>query len=926
MRAKKIHVPLIAATTVFFVVALSAAAVADNVSNNLDGTVDVVAEVMSLNTSGADATTRLYVDPTNGDGKNGCNLTGGTTLVVSVASSDTSVATVSPSSVTFTSCVTSLTGPILTVSPHNAGSASISLSLTSNGTAGSFNLAPGTFMVNVAPPPNTAPSILVTGVTGGANYEFGSVPTAGCYVTDAEDGHPSVAPSLSAIGGPMGQYGLGSQTASCTYTDAGGLPASASVKYNIVDTTKPMLNLPAGIIEEAASASGTNVAFSVSATDGVDPSPTVVCSATSGALFPIGTTTVDCTATDVAGNVRSGSFDVMVADTTDPVVTISSSAVAGPQGWYNIDSSGTDGIIVTVSATDAVGVESLGCDDSGSAIADVHASGDTFTLVDGKHHITCTALDAAANDGSDSKSFEVDQTAPTITPSYSAVANGAGWNNTDVTVSYACDDDTSGIDPAYGCPNDDVLTTNGLFALHKATADHAGNVVQPDFTVRIDKDAPTISGSASPAPIDGWNNVDVTVAFSCLDVGPSGIKSCTAPSPLTEGGNQNVVGTGVDNADNTVSTTVGPINIDETDPVITVASRTHANDEGWNAGPVEVTFACDDGSEADDSGVASLTAPQTVSTDGIHSVTGTCVDDAGNSASITVFDIKIDSQSPTILGNVTPGPNSNGWNDSDVAASFTCSDDPGGSGLQTNTVAGATLTSEGSGQSVTNTGVCVDHAGNAAHAVTVGGINIDKSAPLSIAFVGGGIADGGTYSFGFVPPGPSGCTADGAISGLDSCNLDGGYSTAIGQHTITATARDRAGNQATATISYAVNAWTLKGFFQPVDMPTLTTPYLYNAVKNGSTVPLKFQVFAGPTQLTNVGYIKPLTYAQTNCSGDAITDDIETLATGGTVLRYESTGGQFVYNWQTPKTAGKCYRVTLSANDGSSLTAYFKLK
>src|SRR4051794_36052414 len=132
MRAKMIRAQLIAAMTVFFVLALSVVAVADNVSNNLDGTVDVVAEGMSLNTGGADGTTRLYVDPTNGDGKNGCNLTGSTTLVVSIASGDTSVATVTPSSVTFTGCVTSQTGLILTVTPHNAGSASVSLSLTSN--------------------------------------------------------------------------------------------------------------------------------------------------------------------------------------------------------------------------------------------------------------------------------------------------------------------------------------------------------------------------------------------------------------------------------------------------------------------------------------------------------------------------------------------------------------------------------------------------------------------------------------------------------------------------------------------------------------------------------------------------------------------------------------------------------------------------
>jgi hypothetical protein len=122
-----------------------------------------------------------------------------------------------------------------------------------------------------------------------------------------------------------------------------------------------------------------------------------------------------------------------------------------------------------------------------------------------------------------------------------------------------------------------------------------------------------------------------------------------------------------------------------------------------------------------------------------------------------------------------------------------------------------------------------------------------------------------------------------------------------------------------------VMKWTLYGFYQPVDMPTPTT-LVYNTVKGGSTVPLKFEIFAGPTELTDVADVESLTYAQTNCSATAIADDIETLATGGTVLRYDSTGGQFIFNWKTPVGAGKCYRVTMTAIDNSSLAAYFKMK
>jgi hypothetical protein len=101
---------------------------------------------------------------------------------------------------------------------------------------------------------------------------------------------------------------------------------------------------------------------------------------------------------------------------------------------------------------------------------------------------------------------------------------------------------------------------------------------------------------------------------------------------------------------------------------------------------------------------------------------------------------------------------------------------------------------------------------------------------------------------------------------------------------------------------------------------------VYNTVKGGSTVPLKFEVLAGNAELTDIAAIKSLTYAQTTCDATAIIDEIETIATGGTSLRYDAASGQFIYNWKTPKLPGNCYRVTLTTRDGSSLAAYFKLK
>lgn len=212
---------------------------ADDISNDLDSTVDAAAEVMPLSANGAAGSTQLYVIARNGDGKNGCNLIGGTSMTVAVASSNTAVATVSPSSITFRSCSDR---PTLTVTPHNAGSATVSLTQSSNSTDGSFNLAPATFTVNVSPPPNTPPSVTVQGVTGGASYNKGSVPAATCQVTDAEDGNSSRAATLSAITGTYASDGIGQQTASCSYTDAGGLTAADSLTYNIVDPTPPAIS------------------------------------------------------------------------------------------------------------------------------------------------------------------------------------------------------------------------------------------------------------------------------------------------------------------------------------------------------------------------------------------------------------------------------------------------------------------------------------------------------------------------------------------------------------------------------------------------------------------------------------------------------------------------------------------------------------
>jgi hypothetical protein len=257
-------------------------------------------------------------------------------------------------------------------------------------------------------------------------------------------------------------------------------------------------------------------------------------------------------------------------------------------------------------------------------------------------------------------------------------------------------------------------------------------------------------------------------------------------------------------------------------------------------------------------------------------------------------------------------PNGDGWYKSDVTVDWTCDDNLSGFvGCPENSVISAEGSNQSAGASVS------DRAGNSTSA-TVTGIKLDKTNPTNVAFIGG-VANGGTYYYGFVPAAPT-CTADDALSGFKRCDVSG-YLATVGPHTLTATAIDLAGNAQTASLSYTVSNWNIGGFFQPVDMNNVV-----NTVKNGSTVPLKFEIFAGSTELTTTSSVKGFSATMVACNAAAGTDEIEITSTGGTVLRYDATAGQFIQNWQTPKTPGVCYRTTITTQDDSKISAIFQLK
>jgi thiol-disulfide isomerase/thioredoxin len=170
--------------------------------------------------------------------------------------------------------------------------------------------------------------------------------------------------------------------------------------------------------------------------------------------------------------------------------------------------------------------------------------------------------------------------------------------------------------------------------------------------------------------------------------------------------------------------------------------------------------------------------------------------------------VEVDTTKPVITGSRAPLPNSFGWNNIDVTVSFNCADTGAvKSAININTVAGKTVTTEGKDQSVTNTGVCTDAAGNTADSVTVSNINIDKTPPVVT------ITLPGTGEYVLNQSITATWSATDALSGAEdskvpkTINID---TKSVGKKKITlpaGTAKDKAGNSSQeVTTSYSVIA------------------------------------------------------------------------------------------------------------------------
>jgi hypothetical protein len=84
----------------------------------------------------------------------------------------------------------------------------------------------------------------------------------------------------------------------------------------VVDREPPTVSCPGNILVNATDPNGATIAFVATATDNCSSNLTVNCSPASGSEFAVGTTSVNCTVVDTAGNSNACSFAVTVVDPT----------------------------------------------------------------------------------------------------------------------------------------------------------------------------------------------------------------------------------------------------------------------------------------------------------------------------------------------------------------------------------------------------------------------------------------------------------------------------------------------------------------------------------------------------------------------------------------------------------------------------------
>jgi len=291
--------------------------------------------------------------------------------------------------------------------------------------------------------------------------------------------------------------------------------ASGSLTVGVRDLEPPQVTCPANlvVVADAGQCTKSNVSYTATATDNF-PGVIVGCDPPSGTTFPVGNTTVTCTAIDAAGNVAQCTFTVTVRDTQPPQVTcpadITVNADPG-QCWAVVN--------FTSTASDNCSLAAFFCDPP---------SGSAFPV--GTNTVTCTAVDPAEHISRCTFKVTVqDQEPPTLLcPEIVANADPGQCSKNNVTYRVTAMDNCPGLTVTY-TPPDGSRFPVGVSTVNCLAVDTAGNRNQCSFTVTIhDVEPPEIT-----CPLDITTNTAPGQCAQVVYFNPTVTDKCD-PNPTVE--------------------------------------------------------------------------------------------------------------------------------------------------------------------------------------------------------------------------------------------------------------------------------------------------------------------------------------------------------------------------------------------------------
>lgn len=368
---------------------------------------------------------------------------------------------------------------------------------------------------------------LVVTVNGAASATVGGVTVSNIVVSPAGVVTADVVASCMAT--------IGNIDFTLLVTDTAGNFAEDTLTVTVTpDATAPVITCPANIsVNNDPGQCSAVVNFIVTATDACTMSPTIVATPPSGTAFPVGTTTVNATATDALGNSSSCSFTVTVNDVEAPTVTCPA----------NVTVSNDLGLCSAVVNFNATATDNC----PGAIVTCVPASGSAFPV--GTTSVTCSATDASGNPSASSCSFTVtvnDTQPPVITcPANITVSNAPDQCSAVVNFNVMASDNCPGVALMVAPPSGSTFPV-GTTTVTALATDASGNTASCSFTVTVnDTQPPAIT---CPPSVIGMSGIvtfaDPVVTDNCAGasfvcVPPSGssfpIGTTTVTCTATDG-------------------------------------------------------------------------------------------------------------------------------------------------------------------------------------------------------------------------------------------------------------------------------------------------------------------------------------------------------------------------------------------------------